>query len=567
MSFLLNLSLYSSVLLVSLAACGGDESTAPEEPTWFADVQPLIKVACASCHGSRPSSPAIEGFRLDRYVKNDADTFDAYDYQDLIIAHAVNRDAPAMPPSGELSAIAKETLRRWVDQGAPKGTRENTLPDAELLDPTTAPPTADQLLALSIRSFDGDGDGLVVDVGYRNLDGTDEVLLFEGLMTGPVDIEMDTGQLVSLGHFQIFTRLDDGFSDEPADNKHDVVLIEDLLIDHGVRGTAPTVAVLNPNGGDTLLGPTAITWAANDPDVGDVLTIDIDLLTLDTAGLVIDTTSLATGLANSPASFDWDPSNVPTESGGNPIPYKIRVTATDAGAQNTRSDTSDTSFTIATGGGPTDLTWDDIKPIFVTYCGMCHAQPARTMALEYFRMDKYNAADIEAPANSDIGAFEMRSQIYQRMIVAESMPPNARPQPSQAEVNQIREWILAGAPFGGGGDAPPSFSWITPNNSATTVVGNASITIAWTANDPEGLPITGSISFAELPNGIPPLNNMNATCDGSESGYTEIVGNANIEDGSFSFTLPGAGFFCFKAQVSDDAGQIVTALATRPVHY
>ena len=81
-----------------LGGCGSDgDGGAPEAPTWFADVQPLMAAQCASCHGATPISDAVSDFRLDRYVKNDDSTFDAYDYRELIVAHAVDRLEPAMP--------------------------------------------------------------------------------------------------------------------------------------------------------------------------------------------------------------------------------------------------------------------------------------------------------------------------------------------------------------------------------------------------------------------------------------------------------------------------------------
>lgn len=556
------------LLALGLAACGSNDSEGVSEtPTWFVDVKPIIAANCASCHGAIPFAPTVEDFRLDRYVKNDPNTFDAYDYRDLIVTHAVDREAPAMPVSGELSETDKETLRRWVEQGAAKGTRANVARDVERIAPTMNSVTADQELALRFRSFDDDDDGLIVEVGYRNLDASNEVIVFSSLASGETDVSVDTGQLLSLGHFEIFVRLDDGYSDEPSENRYDVVLIEDLLVDHGQRGTAPTVTVLTPNGGDTLLGPTSITWEAIDPDEGDTLSIDIELLKLDGGGRVEETSLLASGLANAPASFAWDPSEVPTEENGTSIPYRIRVTATDAGAQNSRDDVSDSAFTVATAGGNTDLTWDDVKPLFLMYCGECHTQPAKTMALEYFRLDKYDAADSQAPTNTDIGVYEQRSLVYQRLVVAGTMPPNASPQMSSSQMAQIDEWILAGAPLGGSGDAPPQFGWTTPNDTATTQVGNASLTLEWSASDPEGLPLSGNISMAELPNGTPPLNPATATCDGSELGYAEVVGDGNIEDGTFTVTLPNPGFFCFKGIVIDEFGQTVSVTAGRPVRF
>src|SRR6187401_2339164 len=72
-------------LLLCLAACGAD---APANPTYFAEVQPLLRGNCVRCHGATPSDPKIAKFRLDRYVKDDEATFDVWDYAQASSAEA-----------------------------------------------------------------------------------------------------------------------------------------------------------------------------------------------------------------------------------------------------------------------------------------------------------------------------------------------------------------------------------------------------------------------------------------------------------------------------------------------
>jgi hypothetical protein len=373
---------------------------------------------------------------------------------------------------------------------------------------------------------------------------------------------------VSGGRFALLVRADDGYFDRPADNQRELSLIEELAVDHGERGTAPTVTVLDPNGGGTVIGSTTIGWMASDPDVGDALTIDIALLRLDADGQVLSEEPIATGLPNEPSSFAWDASGVEgNDAQGQPIPYKIRVSATDSGGLNTRSDDSDQSFSVVSGGGSTELGWDDVRPIFVEFCGACHGQPAKSVALEYFRMDKYDAADPQAPANGDLGVFDVKDLVFERLVSLGNMPPVAQPQPSQLQIDQVEEWLVAGAPLGGGGDLPPSFSWQLPNDSATTTVASTDVTLQWTAADPEGLPLTGSISMAELPDGPPPLNPATASCTGSEAGYVDVVTGSAVNAGSATISLPGPGYYCFQAQVSDAGGHSTTVLATRPVRF
>ncbi len=561
-----------TVALLALPACA-DES--PDDPTWFGEVQGILAANCLACHSDPSANGAPSYFRLDRFVAGDGDApeeaplSDAFDMATSIVARAVDYESSGMapmPPDSSLSKEQKAILAKWLANGAPKGTRDNHSPSAELLAPSEKPSSIDQELSLQFTSVDEDQDGLIVALGYRPA-GSNEfpVLVLKNLPAGMTTTSMDAGLLASNQRVDIIAILDDGFSDDPAQNKTNVLLLGDLLVDHGDRGAAPTVLLNSPNGGATILGETEIRWTATDPDPGDVLSIDLDLVRLDAGGNEVSTTALAVALSNTPSSFQWDPSGVASEDGnGDPIPYKIRVTASDTGNRNTRSDDSDAPFTIAGAGGPTELAWEnDIKPLFVTYCGQCHSQPALNPPLEYFRLDIYDASDPQA--NGDVGVYEQRSLVYQRLVVDGTMPPNAQPQPSAAEVAKIKEWIEAGAPLGGGtGDAPPTFTWITPNDTATTIAGSAQVTIEWSANDPEGLPLTGSIVMANISGAGNP---MVVNCPTTLSGTSEVVASANIEDGSFVVTLPNTGKFCFEGTVTDAQGQTTSAISAFGVKF
>lgn len=72
---------------------------------------------------------------------------------------------------------------------------------------------------------------------------------------------------------------------------------------------------------------------------------------------------------------------------------------------------------------PANPTWEgDVKPYLADHCLVCHGDRARRGADSFFRLDVFNLDD---PANSDekLGACDMRSGIYQRAVVRESMPP------------------------------------------------------------------------------------------------------------------------------------------------
>jgi mono/diheme cytochrome c family protein len=555
------MSITSRISLVIAAVLASCAEPVPDTPTWFADVQPIVGANCARCHGAIPENEMIAGFRLDRYVAGDANTLDAYDYRESIVRHAVDGVAPVMPPAAGLSDRQREILERWVLADAPKGTRANAVPTAVLVAPAVPPAEVDQELAVTVRAGDADGDGLVVSMRMHDLTTDETWLLPMSLGAGTNAVTIDTGQLASTHDFEISAIVDDGFSDDPEQNQHVVMLLPSVRVDHGARGTAPTVRLLEPNGGQALIGETTIAWTATDPDAGDTLTIDLELIRVAADGAETVAATIASDLTGV-STHVWDATGVPTEEGGHLIAYKVRVTATDAGALNTRSDASDATFTIAPMSVPTTLTWDDVKGILATYCLECHGQPARTVALEYFRVDKYDAADATAPSNTDDGVYETRNLIYQRMVAAGTMPPNARPQPTAAEVAAVGEWILGGAPRSGGpSDAPPTFTWSTPNDGSVSRTTSGMIALAWSTSDPEGLTVTGQIEYARLAASA----DQNAFCDAPLTGWATIP--VSVDAGAFAWTVPGTGYYCLRATVSDPGGNTTVRTARRPVRY
>jgi cytochrome c553 len=556
-----------------VAGCGGE---VPGDPTWFDDVQPIVQANCARCHGADPSDPKIARFRLDRYVKDDTATFDAYDYAlDMggtapMVAVAVDQEAPAMPPDYALSDRQREILATWSSRGAKKGTRDNRVPQLELIRAPDAP-MVDQELALTIRSWDDDLDGLAVQLWAHDLasaDDSTDVHLGPIVGGGQRTITADSGQLASKHRFQIYAVLDDGFSDDPLENRHTVPVIENLYVDHGARGTAPTVTLISPNGGDTLIGSTTITWSASDPDVGDTLNIDLAALRVASDGSTTVAATIATGVANS-GSFTWMiPGSLSATDN-----YKVRVTATDTLGMppNVRSDASDLAFTIAQ-PSTTTFGWSDVSGVFTTYCAKCHGDPARTAAINYFCLLEYSgaAADrVSGCAASDQGVFEVKSLVYQRLITLKNMPPAAEPKPSQADLDKVGNWILGGAPKGSGGgptNMPPTLTWSMP--SATQGSGTT-VALAWMAADVEGL-ATGKLEYAHV-NGIP-----SSGCGGTvamSATWTQIadakamatLGGAMMWMDSLTWTVPnptGAGYYCLRGSVTDIGG--TTTVTTNP---
>lgn len=595
------------LLLLAVNLVTGCGSNAPAEPTYFADVQPLLRANCVRCHGASgyQGRPGLRRFRLDRYVDDyvpdlqQSASNDAYEYHWNIVRHAVDHASPAMPPEYALSERQKELLRRWVEacpppdggalpdrRCAPKGERDNRLPEVEVFAPSPSD-VIDQVLQLDFRAWDADADGLVVAVGYRRIDGDgEEGLLASNLGGGRQSLSLDTGVLASKGRFDVFAWLDDGYFDlydrdtEQALpvtlNRTEVSLLGGILVDHGDRGTAPSIRLLEPNGGGTLLGETPIVWSATDADPGETaaLRISLELLrvTLDGNGAVVDEQVdrvIASDLVNDPAQFPpWSVAGVPaTDSRGQPLHYRIRATASDG--KNTRSDASDDTFTLAATSGQTSYTWDDVKPLFLTYCASCHGQPARQPSLEVFRLDKYNAADPEAPTNADPGVYEMRTQVYERLVVTGSMPPASEPQPSAAEVSRIADWILGGAPQSAGPvDGKPTFVWDEPLSDVKTT--SNQVTLRWHTADPEGQPFQAAqLSYVRIPSGTLPGS---AVCPAGQTGWSSITSDVTTVTGppqprSLAWTVPAHGCYCLKGDVTDAASQSTAVVAPGLVIY
>ena len=212
----------------------------------------------------------------------------------------------------------------------------------------------------------------------------------------------------------------------------------------------PNVSLVSPNGGE--FAPTqAVTWLARDTDVGDILSIDLTLLVVDSGGAEVSSEVIATGLDNvvglEPAAFAWNRESVAlVDEAGDAILYKIRVTATDL-AGNSSSDESDAAVTLLDASALENLVWDDVEPIFKRFCGRCHSEPAVSPELEFFRLDKYDAADLEPPANADMGVFEMRSAVLRRLLEQGDMPPFGNDQPGELDKMRIQSWLDDGAPL------------------------------------------------------------------------------------------------------------------------
>jgi hypothetical protein len=548
--------------LVLLAACGAD---VPDKPTWLGDVQPIVRANCARCHGADPAEDKLALYRLDRSVALDLDTRDAFDYSSDIVDRAVHHVAPVMPPDYLLTDRQQETLLRWASTGALKGTdqRGNTLGRIELISPLGAT-TADQTIDTTFRTWDEDLDGLVVGLWARDANG-ESVSLGAPVGGGTRSISVDAGTLTSKAMFEIYAIVDDGYDDDPAVNKrNELVLIPELFVDHGLRGTAPRVTLKTPNGGDTIIGATTISWLATDPDVGDTLTIDLDLIPLTGAMTPIP---IVHGIANT-QSFDWTiPTSIPErDATGTAIPYKVRVTATDTlgQPQNVRSDESDYPLFVER-AVVTQYSWTaDTQKIFKDYCTTnCHDKGGIGPHPEYCFLQYKKGDDTTLCDATDVGVFEARNVILSVAVTNPTMPPKSAPQPTQATRDILGDWIRGGAPYGtGSSDTAPTFVWTAPAGGKL-VSSSGVASLAWNVADSTAL-VSDDIRYRKLKgtNAASACANdctaMSAQFDMSTPTWVSLTMGAlsgTIQSRTFDWSTPteGPGCYCVEGSVTDNA--------------
>jgi hypothetical protein len=482
-----------------------------------------------------------------------------------------------MPPDYALSARQQEILTGWVASGAPKGTRSNTLGRITLISPAGTT-TADQTIDTTFRSWDEDLDGLVVQLWARDTANLERIPLGAQTGGGQRTLSIDAGTLAHQHMFEIYAVVDDGFSDDPTANKaNEVTLIPSVFVDHGERGTAPTVKLVAPNDGGTQIGQLDIVWTAADPDVengvSDPLRIDLALVRYDANDVEVSSTPITTtSLPNSPSSFHWTiPSSIPTMDNGVAIPYRVRVTATDTYGvpNNVRSDVSDLPFTIET-ATTTTYTWTDspapggVGALFDKYCKECHSEPPSTPALDPYCFIQYDQQHPVSPCEaSDLGVYERRADVYNRVVTLGNMPPaSAKVKITAADRAIIGNWLAGGAPYGAGPTDPrPRFVWDSPGAST----GTYPVTLSWHADDGEGLTM-GEIQVFAVTGAC-----TSDSCCANKTGNPTTIANPNASAtlmgamtwmSSFAYTPPNlAGtFHCVQGVVTDTSNQTTTVV-------
>lgn len=369
------------VLAFSLAAC----VDVPDDPSWHADVKPILEANCVRCHGA--GGP----FRLD-VLEDTAGDVEIVQGAGSMAPYVAARAADH--PESRLRDEQIEVLRRWDGtRGAPRpGNRPPSIaridadlpdvPNAVLLGYEIADPDREMVTG-ELRAGPDLARAIVVDRSLRAGRGV------AGFSTAPFDEDP----------LRLWAILDDGAGRVAVD------LGEEGL--HRTAPVAPRVTVLAPRRLDIVGADAAVVFRVASGDAA--FTAELRASRGD------ETVVVATGVTGVPGAVvtvPWDTRGLAEDT------WQLTITVADASASGGVA-VADLRISHAT----TTDTWDAIRAdVLGPRCGACH---------------DFTHDEVRARAGL----------LHHRVAVAADMPPvSAGADLADAERDRLRAWLLAGAP-------------------------------------------------------------------------------------------------------------------------
>lgn len=416
--------------LLGIAACA---PSAPEDPTWAADVAPILAANCVRCHTVPASGGAPAAFRLDVYddwvddegrVIRGAGTMASY------IASRAGSERNPMPPTSDIYTHQIDTLAAWAQdrgtdgraaRGAPLA--DNRQPVMTLETPLDQLQAVDGILTLSYLIDDPD-DEIVLGVLQAIPEGADDgQVLTRGLHSGRGTARWDVGAAAP-GNYRLEAALTDPSGTDTS------VIATYVVPDTGNR--APVVTIDSPVRDDILAtaagDTTEIAISIADADLGDILTVKIEAWRAGEAPVVIANDEPAIAGAN---TVSWRFADLAADPS-----WHLRVTVSDGTATRTVD-----SGPFIIGKASTDDTFESIKDL-LGRCTACHTSSVIVPGLDHdFGIYRQEVA------GGPLGVYELRGQIYRRAVQERTMPPVSFNIPfDSAALDRLRNWLLAGAP-------------------------------------------------------------------------------------------------------------------------
>lgn len=207
----LDTSLFSftgaTIVATFLAGAVGCSPAVPDNPTWTEDVRPILMANCVRCHTNPPIGGAPDYIRLDSYddwpLDNGGAMAGAAAFAGAIASFVANEEDPMPPEIGPLPERQQELLRRWAEQGAPRG---EPLPGNQAPAITMEPGVVDAAAGTVTFAYEiRDPDEEFV---LGTLAADDTTITYE-LHSGPGEVVWDISA-VPAGTYQLSAELDDG---------------------------------------------------------------------------------------------------------------------------------------------------------------------------------------------------------------------------------------------------------------------------------------------------------------------------------------------------------------------
>lgn len=105
-----------------LAGCNGDHGLVPVDPSYAAEVQPILNARCVGCHSATGPSGSYSLTSRAGALGNGSDSV-----PNVIAGRAdssklylrITTEPPLMPQGGpQLDTVSTGTIRNWIDKGA-----------------------------------------------------------------------------------------------------------------------------------------------------------------------------------------------------------------------------------------------------------------------------------------------------------------------------------------------------------------------------------------------------------------------------------------------------------------
>ncbi|MBK7538457.1 MAG: hypothetical protein IPI49_24445 [Myxococcales bacterium] len=412
-----------------LAACSDD---APSTPGW-AEVAPILAAGCVRCHGAPAIGGAPPTFRLDRYDDTDAPggkILGAAAMAEWIAERAADG---SMPPRFPLSDYEVEVLGNWAAQAKPGASgplappRGSPRPDNHRPTLQVQATSRADAIDLSYELRDPDRD-LVVGALTAQVAGQ-ELRLGE-LRSGRGVLVLDTATLPA-GTFPLTATVDDGAGE--------LRLMAGEVTVTPPRPAPPRLAMSEATA--AALAQGSYLAAAELPFPIELDVRDSDTATVQVSVELIDDREPATVVERKTQTVAGGRVVLTLGSAATPAGVAYRVVATvsdDAASHRVQSG----RFRIA--DATTADTFASIAAaVLGPHCLACHGSFARIPGLTLDFTSYRGTAG--AP-----GVFALRRRIFQRAVVAQTMPPgSARRRGNELPVDlrdRLARWLLAGAP-------------------------------------------------------------------------------------------------------------------------